>query len=57
MILDFGRIGKIRPDVVRRRCTGWLAVTPETSPFSIGMTAPAEQEARENFSFMFMFLL
>jgi hypothetical protein len=42
-------MGEIKPDLVRRSCGGWLAVAPKDGIFSIGVTAPTPDEAREQF--------
>jgi hypothetical protein len=41
--------GEIVPDLMRRSCGGWLAVAPKDGIFSIGVTAPTADEAREKF--------
>jgi hypothetical protein len=41
--------GEIAPDIMRRSCGGWLAVAPAGGQFSIGVTAPTAEEARERF--------
>jgi len=45
-----GDIDEIRPDLMRRTGGGWLAVAPKGGVFSIGVTAPTANEAREKFS-------
>jgi hypothetical protein len=42
-----------RPDVVRRTCGGFLAIAPTGSRFSIAVTAPTAEEAREKFRVTF----
>jgi hypothetical protein len=44
---------KIRPDIIKRTCGGWLAVSPRRARFRIGVTAATEDEAKENFRFAF----
>jgi len=39
----------IQPDLIRRDCGGWLAVSPFNSGLSIGVTAPTEIEAIDKF--------
>lgn len=39
----------VHPDLVRRTGGGWLAIAPSGATFSIGVTAPTEEEAREKF--------
>lgn len=41
--------GEIAPDLMRRSCGGWLAVAPQGSTFSIGVTASTAEEANEKF--------
>jgi len=47
------RTSEVRPHLVRRRTGGWLAISPSGARFSLGVTAPTEQEAREKFGFTF----
>lgn len=53
MAVNSERIAEIRPDMIRRRCGGWLAVAPDGACFSMGVTAPTEEEAREKFGSAF----
>jgi hypothetical protein len=53
MNFTFERIDEIRPDLVRRTRGGWLAVAPSNAPFSIGVTAATEAEAKEKFRYVF----
>jgi hypothetical protein len=39
----------IGPDLIRRACGGWLAVSPEGAILRIGVTAATEAEARDLF--------
>ena len=41
--------GEIEPDLMRRSCGGWLAVARKGGIFSIGVTAPTADDAREKF--------
>jgi hypothetical protein len=41
--------GEIEPNLMRRSCGGWLAVAPKDAIFSIGVTAPTANDAREQF--------
>lgn len=47
------RITDIRPELIRRRSGGWLAVSPRGAGLCLGVTAPTEAEAREKFGFTF----
>lgn len=40
---------EIRPDLIRRTGGGWLAVAPSEAVFSIGVTAPTQEEAAAKF--------
>jgi hypothetical protein len=42
--------GDVVPDVVQRRCGGWLAVAPKGLSIRLGVTAETEARAREKFS-------
>ena len=39
----------VKPRTICRRNGEWLAVAPKNARFSIGVTAPTEEEAREKF--------
>jgi photosystem II stability/assembly factor-like uncharacterized protein len=41
--------GEIAPDVVRRLCGGYLAISPKGALFSIGTTGATAEEARDRF--------
>jgi hypothetical protein len=43
-------IRNIRPDLRKRECGGWIAVTPASAPLSIGVTASTEDDARKQFA-------
>ena len=47
------RISPAQPEVIERSCGGWLAVAPNGSCFSMGVTAPTEAEARTKFGYVF----
>jgi hypothetical protein len=32
----------VQPNLIRRTCGGWLAVSPSSADFSVGVTAPTE---------------
>ena len=40
---------KIEPNVVQRKCGGWLATAPKWSPLRFGVTAATESAVREAF--------
>jgi len=39
----------VRPLLIKRRCGGWLAITPKGWPLGIGVTAETEAEAVTKF--------
>jgi hypothetical protein len=39
----------IKPRIIRRDNGEWLAIAPKNARFSIGVTAPTENEAGEKF--------
>ena len=39
----------VKPQLVERKCGGWLAITPRGWPLSIGVTAETDTEARRGF--------
>lgn len=39
----------VHPETIKRRCGGWLAVSPVGQPLRIGVTAETEEEAVEEF--------
>jgi hypothetical protein len=39
----------ISPRLIARKCGGWLALSGNGDPLQIGVTAPSETEAREQF--------
>lgn len=41
--------GEIRPEMIRRVCGGWLAVSPKNARLRVGVTAATEDDARELF--------
>jgi hypothetical protein len=43
----------VHPNLIRRTCGGWLAVSPGGADFSVGVTASTEEEAREKFRFTY----
>lgn len=47
------RIAALRPRLIRRTGGGWLAVSPRGACFSMGVTAPTEQEAIDEFRYAF----
>lgn len=38
------------PTLIRRRCGGWLAVSPRDESLQFGVTASTEEEARSNYA-------
>jgi hypothetical protein len=44
---------EIRPQVSRRYCGGWLALSPEGESLKIGTTGQTEADAVESFRQMF----
>jgi hypothetical protein len=44
-------VDEIKPHLIRRTCGGWLAISPRTALFRVGVTAPTENEALERFRF------
>jgi hypothetical protein len=51
MLDEQRRITNVEPHTLRRTGGGWLAVSPSGARFSIGVTGPTEDEARERFCF------
>jgi hypothetical protein len=49
MNISEDKSGAIRPDLVRRTCGGWLAVAPNGAKFTIGVTAPTQEQSLEKF--------
>lgn len=45
-----GKKIEISPRLIQRARGGWLAVTPDNARLRLGVTAPTENEAREEFS-------
>jgi hypothetical protein len=43
----------IRPNLMRRNAGGWLATSPNGATFSIGVTAPNEDEAVLKFRYAY----
>jgi len=43
----------VQPNLIRRTCGGWLAVSPSSADFSVGVTAPTEEEAQAKFRFTY----
>ncbi len=43
----------VHPNLIRRTCGGWLAVSPGGAAFSVGVTATTEEEARDKFCFTY----
>lgn len=41
---------QIEPQLIERRCGGWLAVSPRSVAIRIGATGKSEAEARSNFA-------
>ena len=39
----------VKPQLVERKCGGWLAITPRGWPLSIGVTAETNAEAKREF--------
>jgi len=39
----------VKPRMIRRQNGEWLAVAPKNARFSIGVTAPTEEEAQDKF--------
>lgn len=38
-----------KPNLIRRSCGGWLAVSPDSEPIKIGVTAPSREEVVRRF--------
>lgn len=39
----------VKPELIERKCGGWLAVTPRGWPLSIGVTAATNADAKREF--------
>jgi hypothetical protein len=39
----------VKPQLIERKCGGWLAITPRGCPLSIGVTADTDVEAKREF--------
>jgi len=40
---------QVKPVLIKRRCGGWLAITPSVWPLGIGVTADTEEEVKREF--------
>jgi hypothetical protein len=43
-------VENVNPLIVKRKCGGWLAVSPALAELRIGAVGNTEEEARSNFS-------